>query len=257
MQFASLGSGSKGNGTLVASEQTCVLVDCGFGLRDTQARLARLGVAPQDLSAILVTHEHGDHVRGVAALARRFRIPVYTTFGTAQAVAGRRSSLDDTQLHEVRPGRAFNLGDIEVTPVAVPHDAREPCQYLFARAGLILGVLTDLGNVTPHVQTHYARCDALVLETNHCPQMLADGPYPPALKRRVGGHLGHLNNGQAAQLAAGLDASRLQHLVLSHISEKNNTPERALAAVTGAVELAASRLHVADQERGFDWLQLN
>ncbi|MDF1820806.1 MAG: MBL fold metallo-hydrolase [Alcanivoracaceae bacterium] len=257
MRFASLGSGSKGNGTVVATGQGCLLVDCGFGVRDATARLARLGLAPDDLAAILVTHEHGDHVRGVSALARRHDVPVYTTFGTARATHGRRDDLAGTRLEEVRPGRGFSIADIDIMPVAVPHDAREPCQFVFTASDRRLGVLTDLGAITPHVQALYSDCDALVLETNHCPQMLADGPYPPSLKRRVGGSLGHLSNAQAAGLAAGLDAGRVQHLVLSHISEQNNTPDRALATIQAALPGDGKALGIADQDNGFDWLQVN
>lgn len=257
MRFASLGSGSKGNGTLVATDQGCVLVDCGFGIRDATARLERLGLSPDDLDAVLVTHEHGDHVRGVAALAARHDIPVYATFGTARATDGRRDDLGRVALQEIRPGRAFGVADLDVMPVAVPHDAREPCQFVFSHAGRQLGVLTDLGTITPHVEAHYRDCDALLLETNHCPDMLAQGPYPPSLKRRVGGGLGHLSNEQAAVLAARVDAARLQHLVLSHISEQNNTPARAREVITEAAPGSTDVIVVADQQDGFGWLDVN
>ncbi len=149
MRLASLGSGSKGNGTLVRAGDTLVLVDCGFTLRETTQRLASLGLAPEDLSAVLITHEHGDHVRGAGALARKHGTPLYSTFGTARAVSGKAAGFHGADWREVRPGRGFQLADLTVTPVTVPHDALEPCQYRFGWGGRELGVLTDLGSVTP------------------------------------------------------------------------------------------------------------
>lgn len=257
LRLASLGSGSKGNGTLVRAGDLVVLVDCGFTLRDTEQRLARHGLTPADLSAVLVTHEHGDHVRGAGALARKHGTPLYSSFGTARAVSGRPAGFQNTDWHEVRPGRAFRLGDLTVTPVTVPHDALEPCQYRFGWQGRELGVLTDLGSLTPHVVDAYRECDALVLECNHEPDLLAGGPYPPSLKRRVGGNLGHLSNQQAATLLGHCNVDRLQHLVLSHLSEQNNTPEHALAQVHRAVEQGRERIRIASQQQGFDWLDIH
>lgn len=257
MRFASLGSGSKGNGTLVARGETVVLVDCGFTLRETEQRLARQGLTGDSLSAILVTHEHGDHIRGVGALARRYRVPVFLTFGSRKAVEGTRNDLQSCDVHEVRPERPFRVGDMSCLPVPVPHDAREPCQYLFESGdGRRLGVLTDLGSLTPHVVESYGECDGLVLECNHDPQMLLQGPYPVSLKRRVGGQLGHLSNQQAATLLKQCNVDRLQHLVLSHLSEQNNTPDHASSAVREVVEAGLERIRVASQSAGFDWLEV-
>lgn len=257
MRLASLGSGSKGNGTLVRAGDTLVLVDCGFTRRETVRRLAVLGLAPDDLSAVLITHEHGDHVRGAGALARKYRLPLYSSFGTAQAVANRPAGFHGTDWREVRPGRAFGLGDLRVTPVTVPHDAREPCQYRFGWRNRELGVLTDLGSLTPHVVECYRECDALLLECNHEPELLANGPYPASLKRRVGGNLGHLSNQQAATLLGHCNLDRLQHLVLSHLSEQNNTPQHALAQIHQAVRQGRERVRVASQNHGFDWLEIH
>lgn len=248
IRLASLGSGSKGNGTLVESNSTCLLVDCGFSVRDTEARLARLGRSPADLAAILVTHEHSDHGRGVVPLARKHGIPVVLTAGTARA-------LDPTGLGEVRVIGAeapFALGDFTVTPVAVPHDAREPVQFLFARGRRRLGVLTDLGCITPHVAASFGECDGLLLEANHDLDMLARGPYPPALKRRVGGDWGHLNNGQCAELLARIERRRLQVLVLGHISQHNNTVGLVAEAVSPWRD-ELHNVHYACQSEGFDW----
>jgi phosphoribosyl 1,2-cyclic phosphodiesterase len=257
VRVASLGSGSKGNATLIQAGDTQLLLDCGFGLRETEQRLQRLGTSARELTAIVVTHEHGDHIGGVPPLARRYQLPVYLSFGTRQAVSGGRQSLEALDCREVRPERAFRVGALDVLPVPVPHDAREPLQFLFSAHGRCAGVLTDLGSLTPHVVEAYAECDSLVLECNHDPGMLAKGPYPPSLKRRVGGHLGHLSNGQAAALLEQINLDRLQHLVLSHLSEQNNTPQRALQAVHDVVDSGRERVRVACQQQGFDWLDIH
>ena len=257
MQLASLGSGSKGNATLVLADDTLVLIDCGFTVKETEARLGRLGLTAAQLSAILVTHEHGDHIRSAGALARKVGCPVYSSFGTASAVHDKRATLKGADWQEIRPGRTFSLGAMEILPVLVPHDAREPCQYRFSWQQRTVGVLTDLGAITPHVVDAYRECDALVLECNHDPQLLASGPYPSSLKRRVGGMLGHLSNDQAAALLRQANVDRLQHLVLSHLSEQNNTSRHALDAVERVITQGRERIGVASQTEGFDWLQVH
>lgn len=252
MRFASLGSGSRGNGTLLESGSTCLLVDCGFTMRETERRLARLGRQVSDLSGILVTHEHSDHIKGVVPLARKYAIPVYATHGTAQY----DGMAELASLHEVNTHGTFTVGDIEVTAVAVPHDAREPCQYVFGHRNRRLGLLTDLGSVTQFVVEQYRDCDALVLEFNHDTDMLAMGPYPPSLKRRVGGDWGHLNNRQAAQLLSMVEQARLQHVVMAHISEKNNTVALAEAELHTVLERSEAAIS-ADQDEGFDWLAIS
>lgn len=251
MRFASLGSGSGGNGTLVRWDGGAILLDCGFSAREAELRLARLGFAAADLTAILVTHEHTDHIKGVAPLARRHRLPVYLTQGTWQ-------SRDLGQLPDLRlitGYTPFELDGLRVTPVAVPHDAREPAQYVFDSGKLRLGILTDLGSITPHVEEHYQGCDALILEANHDRAMLASGAYPPAVKRRVGGQWGHLSNCQAAGFLARLDTHRLQHLVVAHISHQNNSLALAAAALAPHVEVVP-QVTYACQNQGFGWLQI-
>lgn len=249
IRFAYLGSGSRGNAAVIRAGDTCVLLDCGLKLEDVDARLARLGLQADDLTAIVVTHEHGDHIGGVARLARRNRLPVWLTHGTRAvwktAPAG--------PIHSFSPHRPFTLGDLQIEPYPVPHDAREPCQYVFGDGRLRLGVLTDAGSVTPHMRSTLDRCDALLLEFNHDRAMLLQGPYPESLKRRVAGGLGHLSNAQAAELLAAIDCSRLQHLVLTHLSEINNTPEHALSAATAALGHAPAWLTCAHQDDGLDW----
>lgn len=252
MRFASIGSGSSGNGWLVEHGTTRLLVDCGFTLAETRARLARLGLEPDDLTAVLVTHEHGDHLRGVGALARRHRLPVWMTHGTHRA--GRAGRLDALQLFDAH--RAFTVGDLQVEPFPVPHDANEPCQFVIGDGARRLGLLTDVGSITPHIERMLDGCDALGLETNHDSAMLANGPYPLRLQRRIGGDHGHLSNAQSAALLARLDTHRLQHLVAAHLSEANNEPQRARAALAGALGCAPAEVDVANQSEGIGWREL-
>lgn len=251
MRFASLGSGSEGNGLLVEVGNSLVLMDCGFGLQDTIMRLARLDITPEQLTGIVVTHEHGDHIAGVAKLARRHTIPVWLTHGTLRAQA--KAFANIPELIEIDSHAPFAIGEIRVHPYPVPHDAAEPVQYVFGDGVHRLGVLTDVGCSTPHIESMLSACDALVLECNHDSEMLANGDYPYSLKQRVGGRYGHLNNQQSAQILANLDVSRLQHLVAAHLSHKNNTPELAMAALSAVLGGVPDWLGVASQEAGFDW----
>ncbi|NDU91772.1 MAG: MBL fold metallo-hydrolase, partial [Ferrovum sp.] len=228
MRFASLGSGSEGNGLLIQCEATAVLLDCGFSLAETTARLSRLGVVPQQLTALLVTHEHSDHIAGVARLARRYDLPVYASFGTLAAL---RDQLADSQLHAITSDVPFALEALAIEPFAVPHDAREPLQFVVGNGNRRLGVLTDVGCSTPHIEAMLKTCDALFLETNYDPHLLKNGPYPPQLKERVSGRFGHLSNDDSAALLSRLDLSRLQRVVAAHVSKKNNTPQLAQAAL--------------------------
>jgi len=249
LSFASLGSGSKGNATLVSDGETHLLVDCGFTLREAERRLARLGLHPRQLDAVLVTHEHGDHVRGIGPLARRYGLPVHLTPGTW--LSGRFGELP--RRHWITPQARFSVKGLTIDPVTVPHDAREPVQFCIAACVRRLGLLTDLGHPSAHVIEAFAGCDALVLECNHDPTMLAEGPYPASLKRRVGGNWGHLANGQAAWLLQRLGLDRLQRIVCSHLSDQNNRPELALEALLPLLEGDESRLRVAAQDEGLAW----
>ena len=251
MQFASLGSGSKGNATLVRAGDTLVMIDCGFSLRQTTRRLHLLGVEPQQLDAILVTHEHSDHSSGVAALSRKHQIPVFLTHGTAST--GRCD--DSFELCCFNCEDDFSIGALAVRPVTVPHDAVEPCQYHFTWRGHSLGVLTDLGSITPHVVDSYRNCHSLLLEFNHDLPMLMAGQYPPQLKRRVGGDWGHLNNEQAADLLQQIGSAALKHLVVAHISEKNNSREKTEQALLSVFD-SLDRVVFAEQAQGFDWLDI-
>lgn len=251
MRFASLGSGSKGNATLVQAGDVLVMVDCGFSLRETERRLERLGLAAGQLSAILVTHEHSDHCAGVARLSKRYQIPVYLTHGTA--ASGRIDGA--SELRHIGSEEAFVIGDLVVQAVRVPHDAAEPCQYRFEWGRRRLGILTDLGCVTPHVVASYRDCHSLVLEFNHDVEMLRNGRYPPQLKRRVGGDWGHLSNDQAAALLTQVGGPRLKNLVVAHISENNNARPLAEQALSDVLK-TLDGITWACQEQGFGWLDV-
>lgn len=255
MRFALLGSGSEGNALLVESGATRLLVDCGFGLAETEARLARLGVALDQLDAILVTHEHGDHAGGVARAAAKAGAAVYLTHGTmsslpASAFASRRVNILDSHT-------AFALRDIYVKPYPVPHDAREPIQFVFEADAARLGLLTDVGGLTPHIETMLSGCNAMVLECNHDAEMLRAGPYPLALKARVAGRNGHLDNAAAAALLQRIDNSKLRCLVAAHLSTTNNRPELAREALAAALNCTPDWIAVADQIHGLNWRDVN
>lgn len=250
MEFASAGSGSRGNAALVRAGATLVMVDCGFSLADCERRLARLGVELADIDALLITHEHADHVSGAARLAERCRIPVWASAGTRQAAAGRMLPEATRVFDSHAP---FAIGDLEVTPLIVPHDAAEPTQFVFSDGGRRLALVTDLGHATPYLRDALARLDALVLESNHDEGLLAAGPYPPALKQRVGGEYGHLSNAQAGALLAALDLGGLARLALAHLSEQNNRPQLARATVASALDCEADWIRIASQETGLAW----
>ena len=253
MRFASLGSGSKGNALLVEVNGTRILLDCGFGPDEVTARMSRLGVAAGDLDAIIVTHEHSDH-GGVAKLASRFDLPVYLTRGTLSALGAEGRGIANRKWIDAYT--PFAIGGIEGRPYTVPHDAREPVQFVLSDGAVRLGVLTDTGCPTPHIAQALSGVDALVLECNHDPDMLQDGPYPAWLKDRIAGRLGHLANAAAAEIVRAMDCSRLKHVIAAHLSQQNNTPDLARAALAGALGCAPEWIGIATQEEGFAWREI-
>lgn len=250
IRFASLGSGSEGNALLVESGGTRVMLDCGFSTAETVRRLGRLGVSPETIDAVLVTHEHDDHVGGVARFARRFGIAVHLTYGTYAASSAHGEIPDVVMIDSHSP---FAIGGLEVLPYPVPHDAREPAQFVFGDGAVRLGVLTDAGASTPHIESMLSGLEALVIECNHDAGMLRSSSYPEKLKERIAGRFGHLENSQAAQIVSRIECGALQHVVAAHLSAKNNTPRLATAALAGALGCATDWIAVATQADGLDW----
>jgi len=257
MRFCSLGSGSTGNATLVeASDGTTtsrVVIDCGYSLREFEVRLARAGLTPDQLDAVFVTHEHGDHVGCAVALARKHGLALWMSRGTWRAIG--MPELDGL-LHFARDGEAIAVGDLALVPYTVPHDAAEPLQLRCSDGAATLGVLTDAGSSTPHLLAHLRGCDALLLECNHDADLLARSTYPASLKARIGGRLGHLSNESAARILAACAHAGLNHVVAAHLSEQNNRPALARHALGAALGTAGDDVVVADPSTGFDWLSL-
>lgn len=247
MWVASLGSGSRGNATLVRTESTCLLIDNGFSLSQFQQRCNRLELDIEAISAILVTHEHSDHGSGVIKLARYLGIPVWATVGTA-------CSIGLTGYRAINGGMVFDIGDIRIEAVTVPHDAAEPVQFIFTdERNRRFGVLTDCGHISAHMRDVYSHLDTLMLEFNYDPNMLEQGPYPYTLKQRVGGQHGHLSNLQAIDLFDQVKAG-LQCLIAGHISQKNNSPRCVSELIQ--TRMPDSEVVLASQETGFDWIKV-
>ena len=220
LKFASLGSGSRGNGTVIKSQDTTLLLDCGWSKRETIKRLDRLGVQPNELDGIFVTHLHSDHAKGIGVFTRKYEIPVYTSNGT---MYGRGDLVDSSLFHSVCGGDRIVVGDISISAVSVPHDCHEPLQFVFEHHGKRLGILTDIGSVLPHVTEAYQDCDTLFIECNHDLSMLWNGPYPAQVKRRIAGDFGHLNNEQSLDFINSVRQDRLDRVIVGHISEENNS----------------------------------
>ncbi len=256
IRFASLGSGSKGNATLIESgvqdSDTRILLDCGFSTKEVEARLAKHGRCASTLTAIVVTHEHSDHVIGVGRLSRKYKVPVWMTAGTYQAC----KDVDFFETHFIDSHSSFEIEDLGLDPFPVPHDAREPCQFIFTDGKSRLGIVTDLGSYTPHVRHHLNKLDALLLECNYDQTMLLNGSYPRTLKDRVAGIQGHLDNYQASELLKSINVTQLRHIVGMHVSEKNNKEEYALNALSLGLGCAEDELSIASQADGFSWREL-
>ncbi len=256
LRFASIGSGSKGNCLVAEVGSTRVLLDCGLSPRETEKRLARIGLAPSDLSGILVTHEHDDHAGQAYPFAAQHRLPVWLTHGTQAAMAESGKVPGDVDTRTIVGRDAFAIGDLEVRPYTVPHDAREPVQFVLSDGAFRLGVLTDIGASTAHVEATLSGCDALVLECNHDVDMIWGGDYPKWLKERITGPFGHLSNLQAERLLGALDRSRLKHVFAAHLSHQNNRPELAREALARAMGCAPDWIGLSTQEEGFGWREL-
>jgi phosphoribosyl 1,2-cyclic phosphodiesterase len=261
LRFASLASGSKGNALVVQAgasggSTTTVLIDCGLTLRDAEKRLARLALEPARIDAILVTHEHSDHSCGVFDFAAAHGAAVYLTHGCLAVLKAEGKALDGVKIVFVNGREKLAVRDMEVAPFTVPHDAREPVQYILSDGAARLGMLTDIGASTLHVEQTLSGLDALVLECNYDADMLWKGAYPKWLKERIAGPLGHLDNLQSERLLGAVDRSRLKHVIGAHLSQQNNRPELARGALARAMGCEESWIGLATQEDGFGWRDL-
>lgn len=234
---------------LVECDDTCVMIDCGFSVKETEKRLAKLNFEPEDIDAIFVTHEHSDHIKGVGAFSRRYKTPVYTTRGTGRSQL--LGELPDWQ--RIVPEQEIEFNDLHILSYPVPHDAREPCQFIFSDGDRRLGLLTDSGSSTAHIEQLMSGCHAMMLECNHDTEMLSESSYPDSLKQRISGQYGHLSNVQSADFLRAIDTEVLEQLVVAHISEKNNTPTLAKQSVCEAMDCESDWFELASQDEPLDW----
>ena len=256
MRFASIGSGSAGNCMVIEKAATRLLLDCGFNPSEVTKRLQRLALQPEQITGILVTHEHDDHAKGAFKFAAKYNIPVWLSHGSSKMCQRYLPDNVKIQINIIDSHSPVTIDDIQLNPYPVPHDAREPTQFTFYDGQFKLGVLTDAGSSTAHIETMLNSCDGLVLECNHDLTMLENGPYAWPLKKRVGSRLGHLDNQAAADLLAKLDNSKLKHIIAAHLSAKNNAPELAQQALSNALGCGTDWIGIAKQEDGFAWRSL-
>lgn len=260
MRIVSLASGSKGNAYLVRNGGTCILIDAGLSGREVERRLQAVGLLPSAIAALFLTHEHADHTGAAAVLSRRHGWPVFGTEGTLRTPCGRyRAVADGTdRLEPITVGASVSIGALTIRSFAVSHDALDPVGYAVAANGHRLVLAADTGVLLPETAAHLATADALILESNHCPEMLRNGPYPFFLKRRIAGDLGHLSNDQAGDAVRQTDKTRLRYLLLSHLSEINNTPQTAYAAMREVLDGMGAKadLRVCRQHQPGNWIDL-
>ena len=247
ISFCVLASGSKGNAIHISDGNTSILLDAGLSGVEIERRLKSASLSAENLDAILVSHEHSDHVRGVGILSRRYKLPVYITDETRKAADHIVGKLARTVPFEC--GSQFTIGDISIRPFSLSHDAADPAGFTFSVGDIKIGFATDLGIATSMAKMHLKDCRALILEANHDPTMLIEGPYPWPLKQRVQGRTGHLSNQDSRALLKEILHDNLTHVVLAHLSETNNTPEKALNEVGLALQQARTKLLAAQQDR--------
>ena len=238
LRFSPLFSGSSGNATYVGCDDTHLLVDAGLSGSRVIQELERVGVNPAILSAILVTHEHSDHIKGIGILSRKFDLPIYATDGTWREMFNKIGNVAPRNMRVFEPGQDFFIGSIDVTPFATPHDAGQPVGYTFETGGAKLAIATDLGSVRDSWVKYILGSDAVILESNFDPGMLQTGPYPYDLKKRIMGRHGHLSNDDAGEVAVELAQNGTTQIILGHLSKENNYPELALQCTLSALKLA-------------------
>lgn len=237
MKFCALASGSSGNCIYVGHEDTHILVDAGISGKRIAEGLVSIGVSPGELKAVLITHDHSDHVQGAAVMANKYGIPLYGTRGTLSYIAKHATrGVSEALLRPVKPEDGFKIGDISIMPFTTSHDAIDPINYTLSAGGCKLGMATDLGEYTEHTIEKLKGSDALYLESNHDYNMLMVGPYPYSLKQRVHSALGHLSNDDAAELVLKVQNGNLKNIVLAHLSKENNFPQLAESTMEAAIK---------------------
>jgi len=255
-RFCTLFSGSSGNAVYVATEHGAILIDCGMSGRQTLDAMRAAGLAPEELRALLITHEHSDHVKGAGIVARKLNIPIYATEGTWEGMEGVVGALPAAHRIVITAGESFFLDELEIQPFSIPHDANDPVGYRVYTPQTSVAVATDLGYFADSVRDAVHGSEIVLLESNHDPHMLDRNPhYPERLKKRILGKKGHLSNESGAGAAVELAKGGTRHLLLGHLSQENNTPELAYQTVRGALEQAGAEvdgdvtLHVASRYR--------
>ena len=248
-----LASGSRGNAIYISDGLTSILVDAGLSGTEIKRRLKSRGLSPKDLDAIVVTHEHSDHIQAVGVLSRQLKLPVYLSRKIEKKTS---RSGPFYEIRNFQCGAAFQINNLVVHPFAVSHDAADPVGFTIAQNGRRIGLATDLGTVTPLVKESLKECHLLIVEANHDPDMLVNGPYPWPLKQRIQSRSGHLSNQQSYSLLMALQHSRLEHVILAHLSETNNAPQKVLTEVSKALTLCKPRLTVASQHRSGEIIYL-
>jgi len=249
-----LASGSKGNAIYVTDGHTSVLIDAGLSGKEIQRRMKLRGLSPEALDGIIVSHEHSDHIQGVGTLSRRFRIPVYMSPKTAGVIGSQIGKVFD--LNHFQCGTSFSASSLFIHPFSISHDAEDPAGFTLQKNGVKIGVATDLGIATAMVKEHLKDCTMLILEANHDPVMLMEGPYPWFLKQRIKGRSGHLSNDDTKSLLGSIRGDRLSHVILAHLSETNNHPDLAQKVVGQALGNQSIRLSVAAQDQSGEFVYL-
>ncbi|MDG2252866.1 MAG: MBL fold metallo-hydrolase [Methylophilaceae bacterium] len=256
MRFCSLGSGSSGNSFIVQDDETTLLIDCGFGLNETVSRLERYGISPDQLNAILLTHEHEDHIKGAFSFANKYKVPIYLSHGTFKMCKKKINNNYDIHFNIINGTQSFMINGIEVTPIPVPHDAREPFQFMFVSKFKSIAIITDLGFITNHLINTLKEIKGLVLEFNHDKKMLIDSDYPQSLKDRVSGMYGHLENMESIKLLKAINYNGIKWIAAAHLSKKNNDENLVRGLISDATSKEKELIKVIDQIKGIDWLNV-
>ena len=245
LSFSVLASGSSGNSVFVSDSHTKILFDAGLSGKEIEKRLAQIGEDPKEITCIVVSHEHIDHIKGAGVLSRRYKIPVY---GTKKTLISSEATIK--QPHEKKffnSGTPFFIGEIKINPFSISHDASDPCGFAISRFNSKLGIATDLGIATSLVKTRLQNCQAILLEANHDPDLLASGPYPWSLKQRIKSRSGHLSNQEARDLLGEIISPCMSRVILGHLSKENNHPQKAVDTVAQAINNNAKLINASQE----------